>query len=368
MARKPQVSYWKTRNGFYVRHHGKSIRLCDGPDDRPAGPQFLLAVDTYRQMLELGNVPTAKDGNPVRAIAETFLVAIAAKKAPNTVRIRKADLTPFIESYGLRRVGSLSYDDLDAFITAQRQPRSLAHLGRPDTRWGDGAIRSFLKSITACFNWAVKRGHITVNPFKGYEQPAARRRGPRCVLPPGMHERILGAVKDKAFRAIIVALENTGARPGELINANKADWDADQGAIIYHGDDTRREDEFRHKTAGENRDRVIRFSGAALDMVRELVARPGAGPIFRGTRGARWRHAVLNGRFRRLRAVVDMPELIPTSYRHTFATMWLQSGAPIEWLAQILGNSANTIRKYYSHIGPNDDAVRNAFHAFRNGK
>ena len=45
-----------------------------------------------------------------------------------------------------------------------------------------------------------------------------------------------------------------------------------------------------------------------------------------------------------------MPRLTPYSYRHTFATAWLEQGRSVDILAELLGNSPAVIRKHYSHL------------------
>jgi integrase len=148
-----------------------------------------------------------------------------------------------------------------------------------------------------------------------------------------------------------MALENTGARPGELRNARVKDFDPVNGEIVYYGDDKRREDEFRHKTAGGNRDRAIVFTGAALEMVRELCK--GKLPeafIFPSFKGTKYSRRVLDNGFRYIADRHGWKHFVPNAYRHTSISRCLEAGKPVEQVAEAHGNSPATIYKHYSHL------------------
>ncbi len=146
-----------------------------------------------------------------------------------------------------------------------------------------------------------------------------------------------------------MALENTGARPGELTAATAKDFDRKLGAVVYYADDVRRKDEFRHKTAGKGRTRVIFFTGEALKVLRRLAGEHRTGPLFLSREGNPLNDHAVCSIFTQLRKKVDAPKLTAYSYRHTLATNWLMSGRSIDKLAEILGNSPEVIRRHYSH-------------------
>jgi integrase len=156
----------------------------------------------------------------------------------------------------------------------------------------------------------------------------------------------------------VVALEATGARPGELANARVRDWHDDVGAVVYYKDDKRREDEFRHKT-GDKKDRFIHFTGEALTIVRELVKGKKPGDlIFPNRKGVQYTPSMISKVVRLLAIRAGVPGLVPYTYRHTYATRWLTRGGNIHLLAAQLGNTPDTIWKHYSHLLGQHDAVR----------
>jgi integrase len=170
------------------------------------------------------------------------------------------------------------------------------------------------------------------------------------------------------LRELVITLHDTGARPGELFAATAADWDEDTQAIVYASDERRQQGAFRHKTAGKDKDRSIYFSGQSLAVVRELLERHPTGPLFRNRNGLPWTGHAIDQAFRRLRRRTGLPNLIAYSFRHGFATAWLKAGKSVDVLAELLGNSPETIRKYYSHLTSDRMAIRRQLDDFLGGK
>ena len=212
----------------------------------------------------------------------------------------------------------------------------------------------FLDCAVTAFKWAIKRKLVTFNPFLDVDRPRRKSRSRKCLVKPEQHQLILqtceGNWRTRPLCQLIIALEATGARPGELAAATAAEWNEELQAIAYVGDDRRRQDEFRHKTARLDKDRVIFFTGAALRTIRELIALHPTGQLFRNRRGLPWTGTAICCAFMGLRDKVGMPDLIAYSYRHTLATNWLKAGRSVDVLAELLGNSPETIRRHYAHL------------------
>ena len=173
--------------------------------------------------------------------------------------------------------------------------------------------------------------------------------------------------RSKSVRRIVVALENTGARPGELTNARVRHFFPDIGALIHFADENRRPGDFRHKLAGKGKDRVIYFTGEGLDLVKELCA--GKNPddlLFPTSRGTKYTRHVLDFRFRRIAERAGLScDFVPYSYRHTLATRWLMAGKPVETVAELLGDTVATVLKYYSHLCKAHSTLRARLEEFR---
>jgi integrase len=362
MPRKTTVRYFASRKAYYCQYNGKQHRLADGPDDSPAGPTYMAALEAFKQVMRVGSVTTAKDRNTVRVVLETYLQHAESRMRATTFKRRVSQFKLFCEECGETAVGDLTQFTVEAFCLKMRKPRHAEHRSY---RWTDGSIRLFLTICSCAFNWAVKKKLITENPLQGMERPPGRSRSRECLVSPEQHRRILEKCTSRKLRPVIVCLENTGCRPGELTNATAADWDEHLQAIHYYSDDNRRDDEFRHKSAGRSKDRVIFFSGEALAIIKGLMAERPTGLLFTTRSGRPWTPSMLAMMFRIIAKRVGMPGLTAYSYRHSLATNWLKAEKSIDVLAEILGNTAATIRRHYAHLCGDRASIRRHFMEFR---
>jgi integrase len=378
MPRRASVRYWKSRKAYCCWLNGTQHVLAEGPDDFPSGPTYQAALKKFGQITVLGNADHAKDQNTCRVVCEMYLRWISTRRKPHTVKIRKKTYEPFCDALGEVVVADLTHHLVYEWLDKMREWRKHPGTGLP-TRWTNGSVRNACTGLQAAFNWAARSGLVTKNPLVGLEQPAPRSRGREALTGRTPEERRTNHAKilaacTPALRQFVICLEATGCRPGELANATADDFDPDLGAIVYHADDNRLEKEFQHKTAGKGKDRVMFLSGEALAVVKRLVAEHPKGPLFRTSKGRRlhkhldrsgWNDKTLTKRFRDIREKVGIPRLTAYSYRHTFATAWLEQGRSVDILAELLGNSPAVIRKHYSHLLGDAANLRRQLEAFR---
>jgi integrase len=365
MARKPSVRYFQSRSAYYCQFNGRQHKLAEGPDDSPTGPTFLAALEAFTQVMAMGRVETAGAGNTVEVIIESYFQHGRGKDGKpldeSTITKRLYLLQPFVDEVGDVPVGSLTHFQVWRFLDKQRVPRKVK---KRSYSWGASNIASFFEAANAVFNWAVRSNLIPKNPLVGMGRLEARSRSRDCLVSPEQHKAILQTLRSPAMRNLVIALENTGARPSELINATAKDWDDEAKAIVYYGDDRRRQDDFRHKTARHKKDRFIHFTGEALDMVRRLVKERPTGVLFPSSRGTPYGEKSVQSCFEAFRDRVGMPKLTAYSYRHTMATNWLLAGKSIDILAELLGNTPAIIRKHYAHLCSNRKALRQQLEEF----
>jgi integrase len=384
MARRSVVSYWPSRGtwedekgnvqhgAFCCWYRGKQHILAAGPNDQVGeGPVFMSAVKKLVELKMLSNAGSAKDTNSVRVVCELYLRHVAANLRPATLRFRTKFLRAFTDAFGEVAVGSLTRPALNTWIDQMRQPRI-----NPDTgkrmRWNDTSVAAAIGVILTAFRWAVGEGLITRVPIVGLKKPKAKSRGREALIGrtpeerAANHQRILASAT-KYFRPFIVVLEATGCRPGELAHATAADFDPALGAIVYHADSNRLEHEYRHKTAGHNKDRLIFLVGEALEIVKELARKHPSGPLFRTRRNTGWSGEEIVNRFEAIRKAVGIPRLTAYSYRHTYATAWLEQGKSVDVLSGLLGNTPAVIRMHYSHLLGDTANLRRQAEAFRAG-
>jgi len=379
MGRRAKVGYWPSRGSWQDANgewhtgayccwfQGKQVILAEGPDDYfpfPSGPTFKTALKKFAQMVTLGSA--ACDQKTVEMVCELYLQHIATRRKSRTYEIRKQHLQPFVSALGDTPIASLTAYEIEKWMDSMREWRVRADIQRP-TRWTNGSVRCAATSIKAALNWAAKKGLIRANPITGLDVPEARSRGRETLIgrTPAEraqnHQRILDA-STKAFRPFVVCLHATGCRPSELAHATATDFDGE--AIVYHSDDNRLDHEFQHKTSGSGKDRRIILTGEALAIVQELAAKNRKGPLFRTSKGKGWTVREIVLRFGTIREKTGIPRLTAYSYRHTFATSWLEQGRSIEILAELLGNSPAVLRKHYSHLLSDTDNLRKQMEGF----
>jgi integrase len=286
------------------------------------------AEEEERKRREEGDRPT------VREILETYLKHVGKTKKPGTFEIRQRAFLPFVNHpvkgglIGEKAACDLTHQDVYDFLehmeTVPRvQGRKKQQKGRRPTTWGPGSQRNFLQGAIAAFNWAVAGEMLRENPLDRIAKPGAASRGADALLGEtaaeveATHQRILAA-SSPHWKSLLQALRDTGARPGELIAATAADFDAKIGAFVFRKEMSRRSDRFAHKTS-RHRDRVIMLTGPTLETVKELAGRRPEGPLFRRPNGNPFTRELVIDRFMKLRRRLGIPGLTAYSYRHTWA-------------------------------------------------
>lgn len=379
MARRAGVRYWATRGTWMdesgkARHgaycttlKGKQYVLAEGPDDSPSGPTFLKATKAFGDLYILVHADKAGDRNTGRIVCEYYLRDLAQSAEAKTLQLRQKYLAAFCTTeMGDWPVSSLTPFAVQRWISVMREPRRVKQRTRRGDRqvvrlyrWGDGSVRLAIDSLQAAFNYAVRMRLIPENPIRGLVKPSARSRGRECIVSPDGHELILARVRGQ-LRELIVCLECSGCRPSELLTATAADWDDALGAVVYHGKARRRIGEGTHKTARKDKERRIFFAGEALRLMRERVRRYPRGPLWRKRLDASrpYTFRALRSAFESLARRLEMPGFSPYSYRHTFATRWLEGGGSIDDLAAMLGNTPAVIRQHYAHLTDNLDRLK----------
>jgi integrase len=355
------VRYFPSRKAYYCQIDGAQNYLGPGPDDAPHGPNYQAACQKFSALICDFNSLKTPDRNPVGLILAKYLLHCRAHRRPKTVKLRERFYRPFGERCGDICVTDLRHAHVYEFMAEMRAVTST----HP---WNDQTCRMFVGVLQAALNWACKPGVglATYNPLKGIERPGPRSRGRGCLVSAEQHRKILAAASPQ-LREILTALENTGARPGELTAAQADAWDDELGALVYYQDALRGEGEFAHKTSAD-KERIIFFTGEALALVRRLVGQRQAGPLFRNAEGRAWTMRGLQERLQAACKRADVQGVVPYSYRHTFATNWLKAGGNIDQLAGLMGNTVEVIRQNYAHLLSDKKGLRAALEAFRSSQ
>ncbi|MBX9623559.1 MAG: site-specific integrase [Gemmataceae bacterium] len=345
MARPRKPWYRSGRHDWLVTVDGKQVPL--GPHPADAGPPRrgkpkpgqrdgdwvippAILKEYHRRMAERDD-PEASGAahGTVAALFAKFLGWTKAHKAEATYLQRRHFLRSFVRHRNVR--------DLPPHrVTAELVEGWLA--AHPN--WTGGRRHAVLIVLRA-FTWAVKRKLLSRNPVTGVEVPPQRR--VLHYLTKDQRRAIHGAVRDRAFRTFLTALEQTGCRPGELCAVEAAEADPDAGVWVIPN----------HKTARKTgRPRTVYLTEAMSGLTRELAAENPDGPLFRNSRGQPWNRNAVRCRFRHLRK--KFPGFGPftaTSFRRAFVTDALERGVDAVKVAELVGHtSTDMIMAHYAQL------------------
>ncbi len=222
-----------------------------------------------------------------------------------------------------------------------------------------------VQAVQRLMSWAKREALlIPLNPLEGMKK-----------LPRGRRLRTLSPVEtvkmlrhsSREFRALLLAMNESIARPGELRRASWPDVRV-KGLQPFAVEDLREGRAFifldRFKSQDQLKDvyavRVIPISRRLGRLLARLwlLTDDQAGPVFRNRRGRRWTHNAVICRLRRLRVragiAVDHRGENVTAYslRHTSATAAVCAGLDLATLAALMGHSDVRMTMRYVHLAP----------------
>jgi integrase len=141
-----------------------------------------------------------------------------------------------------------------------------------------------------------------------------------------------GGLRDPVEAAML-----TGARPGELTNATRGQFDERTESMTFKG-----------KTGS----RVVPLSPAAVTLFKRLAKGklPSANLLLRDD-GKRWAHSDWDALLRTAVTAAELPAgVVLYTMRHSFITEALRSGMATLDVARLTGTSLPMIEKHYGHL------------------
>jgi integrase len=244
-----------------------------------------------------------------------------------------------------------------AATPAQVRPRA----GRPqykpepateeDVRRRRASANRVLTMLKASLNHAFDEGHVSsrdawgrkLKPFRDVEVARVR------YLTVAEAQRLINACAAD-FRALVRAALETGARYGELIRLEVADFNVDASTVAV-----------RKSKTGKARHIVLTEEGSAF--FTEITAgRAGHELIFRHANGSTWKKSDQAVPMRAACAAARItPPVGVHTLRHTWASLAVMNGAPLMVVAKNLGHAdISMVVKHYGHLAPDfiSDAIR----------
>lgn len=325
---QPKPWFRKSNQTWYVQLE-KQIPLVKGADSEQA------AWDAYHALMAARGSATVEPNVSFAVLGDLFLVSIEnGNKA--TFDWYSRFVNEFCDTYR-GRAAKLTPSHVEAWL-----------LGKP--RWGRSTRRGAIVAVKRVIAWAIDAGHLAVDPLKKLKRPRIKRRE---QLAGAVEHDAIAAVTDQAFRDVILALRQTGARPGEVRTVEARHFDAKSGTWVFPPEECVKKSEVA---------RVVYLTDAAVEMCQRLATENPRGPLFRNSRGRPWTRFAIRDRLRRLKAKGIIPEkTVAYSFRHGFATDALGNGVHAAELQQLLGHKdLSMISAHYGHLDQRGQQLREA--------
>jgi integrase len=331
---RPRKPHFRESDGWWVSmFRGERIKLAKGRGNQAE------ALKRYHELMavEAVAVPPESPDATSAAICEAFLGWSAKHNTPATYEFYRIFLQDFCTHWFAVRIVDLKPYHVTRWLDGH-------------ATWGATTRRGAIGALKRALNWATSEGLIRDNPLKAVKKPRAQHR-----------ERILTADEEAAidaatsgpFKLFLLALRQSGARPGEVARVTAAHVSLDAGTWTLP----------EHKTSEKTgKPRVIYLTPQLLALTEELVEAHPAGPLFRNNRGTPWTRNAIRCRMRRLRKRLNLkPGVVAYTYRHTYTTEGLTNGVPIATMAELLGHvDTKMISEHYGHLRQKTDHLRQA--------
>jgi integrase/recombinase XerC len=309
--------YRKDRQRWYVEINGKQV--CLGKDKAEAKRKW------HKLMHE--GVPKAP------YFHELMQPYLATLKGEN-FRKRTSALAEFADHVGRIRVSKLTEDHVATFLRAN---------------WSGSTARTYIVSVLACLNYAVKTRVIPQNPLRDVTKPPWERR--EAVMTKEERETVLAHVRGP-FRDLVIALSETGCRPGEIYHLQIEQCDLDHGLWVV-----------KNKTRGQTgiRKRTVYLTDGIVELTRRLIGERTTGNVFRNSRGVPWGDRAAGLRFLVLRKRLGLSKGVTAySLRHRFISDAINDKKMDSLIvATLVGHTnASMLQKHYFH--PDPESMREA--------
>lgn len=336
MPRRAGPWYRKERAMWFATINGVQVALdVSGPENREQAVAALtLVLEAQARAAGLPPPPSPSVPRTVTELVHDFLARKKLKVTPGTFeQYHTALRVHLIPAFGTRTVTTLTADEVEDWAD------------RP--HWSSSTRNNNLGTVRAFLRWAKHPLDI--------KRPPKESRGAGAVISAEEWSRVLAFVDrgryGSDFKALLMALWETGARPSELttLTVEAVDW-VNQCARLK-----------KHKTQRHGAQRVLHFNSAAMAVLEGQRARHKKGLLFRTSRGNPWERNVVTKRCRFMRQRCGVPQLSAYGLRHTFATRALCAGVSDTVVASLLGHRGTVmLHKHYSHLGDQARVLKDA--------
>ncbi|HEX3150236.1 MAG TPA: site-specific integrase [Gemmataceae bacterium] len=325
MARRP---FFRSFDGWWYAHVGtgpsrKKVKLARGKDNEQDAYRVFC-----RLMADTGLAAPTPTTLTVAYLCDRFLDVNKPQVAEATFAQYKHFLQRFCDLHGSR-------------LAAEVRPFHVTHWLDANPTW-KGSRWHAVTAVKRAFNWGVTEGYLDTNPIKAVKKPEPGKRD--RVLTDAERREIVAAIKDPAFKDFVVAMLETGCRPGEVARVEAKDVNLELGVWMLA----------KHKTGKKTKKpRIVYLTAAMIELSKRLMAQWPAGPLFRTPlKKTAFTRNNIRTRFSRLRAKFPhLKGVVAYTLRHNYATQALVRGVGIAQVAELLGHvDTKMVSQNYAHL------------------
>ena len=324
-----RTPWWRKATGhWYLEVHGKQIRISTEPDwdgEKRKGPPPAVENEWHRLM---------REGRPEdMQVGDLFAAFIASLPEDSENRqTTRRQLATFERFVGRE------------MKVSKLKPLKLTEYLATKPHWKPSSVRTLVNRVHAAINWGVRQGLLSKNPISstpGYKREGRneRRRG----IISEENRKMAEESSSPGFRAVLVALRESGARPTEICRARIEKVWLDLGYMLVP-----------NKTAhltGEA-ERKIYLSPVMKELIVEMAGDRKEGYIFTNRNGAPWTLHALKKRWETMRERTGIKGTLRT-YRRTFISSAINhSNVNPAIVAHLAGHSVEVMMKHYFEADP----------------
>jgi len=207
-----------------------------------------------------------------------------------------------------------------------------------------------LSSIRQFYNYLIINNFLEINPCESIESPKFSRKIPDTLSIEEIDQLVdsIDYSSEQAYRnrAILETLYGCGLRVSELVELRFSNLSFDQEIIRVHGKG--------------NKDRIIPIAPFTLDCIKDYIEIERShlsiksdyeDHVFLNRRGAKLTRVMIFTIVKNLGIKLNLNKTIsPHTFRHSFASHLLASGADLLAIQKMMGHESITTTEVYLHI------------------